>query len=286
MSARSFTKWVGGKGALLEQILPHLPHTFGHYYEPFVGGGALFWTLQPARATLSDANADLVATYVAVRDEVEAVIEALQPLRYAREEFEDIRRRFNACRQGLQQASLFGAPAPVSAATRAAWFLYLLRCGFNGLWRVNGDGEYNVTFGAYVNPTICDAVNLRACSAALAEVEILCADFTTVALRAAPGDLVYLDSPYVPVSATANFTTYTADGFGPRDFARLAATYRTLVERGVHVVASNSATEAAMSLYPGARFVQVMRSGGINCKAEKRGAVGEILAVRLAGGAT
>jgi DNA adenine methylase len=263
VNARNPLKWTGGKGKLVPSIRPHLPATFGRYFEPFCGGAALFWALRPERAVLSDANPHLITTYRVIRDDVEALIADLSTRRYDRAEFMATRERLNAGRE--------------TDVWRAATFIYINKTGFNGLWRVNGKGGCNVPFGDYDNPTICDADNLRACSAALHSVEIHCRGYEAVEAEAQPGDLVYLDPPYVPESKTANFTSYTAEKFGRDDQERLAAVFRRLVRRGVHCVLSNSDTETARRLYAGFYTVNLSRSGSINCKGEKRQRVGEIL---------
>jgi DNA adenine methylase len=144
---------------------------------------------------------------------------------------------------------------------------------------VNLSGQFNVPFGRYTNPTICDEANLRACSAALAGVELAVRDFAESLKLVRPGDVIYADSPYFPVSPTANFTAYTADGFGEQDQERLASEFRRLVDLGAYVVASNAAVPAVRKLYAGFRFVKTSRSGGVNCKATKRGAVPELIIV-------
>lgn len=268
--ARPFIKWAGGKVGLVAEIVRVLPPVFGRYFEPFAGGAALFWTLRPSRgAVLADANRDLVACYWSVRNEVDAVVEELRTLRCDRAVYEDVRRRFNTERT-------------MASAVRAAWFIYLNRCGFNGLFRVNRRGEFNVSFGRYTNPTILNEPLLRACSAALAGAKVVCQDFAVTCAQAVAGDLVYFDPPYVPASKTANFTGYTPGGFGPAERARYHATCDELVERGVHVVASNSNTVEALAFHRGARIVALSRSGGMNSNPKRRGRVAEILAVRLA----
>jgi DNA adenine methylase len=194
---------------------------------------------------------------------VEALIADLSTRRYDRAEFMATRERFNA-----------GEGSPV---WRAATFIYINKTGFNGLWRVNKSGGCNVPFGDYDNPKICDAENLRACWVALEGVSIECSGYASVEARAQPGDLVYLDPPYVPEAKTANFTGYTQDGFDALDQERLALLFRRLVSRGVHCVLSNSDTPTARELYAEFQIVSTSRSGAINSKGAKRGRVGEIV---------
>jgi DNA adenine methylase len=261
-------KWPGGKRALVERIAGLLPPTWGDYYEPFFGGGALFFALDPTRydrAFLSDANAELAGLYAAVRDDLEAVRAALQRL----QPDQVTRDAYNAVR----------AWRPTKPADRAARTLYLNHLCFNGLYRVNKAGEFNTSWGKKTSWTP-DYDGLRDASRALARARFSCGDFAEAVAGAKRGDVVYLDPPYVPVSATANFVAYTADGFGIADHVRVATTFEVLASRGVVVIASNADTPAVRALYgaiEGARFVEVKMNRTINCKADGKGPVGELL---------
>jgi DNA adenine methylase len=263
LRARPFLKWVGGKRQLLPALAAHAPVNFARYHEPFLGGGALFFHLRPRRAVLADTNARLVRTWRGVRDHVEDVIALLATYPHDRGFFEDMR------------------AMPIDAASDAevaAWFIYLNRTGFNGLYRVNRRNIFNVPFGSYTNPTICDAALLRAASGALAETELFVEDFAAVLHRAEPGDFVYFDPPYVPLSASSSFTGYTAGGFGMPEQARLRDTARALKARGVRVLLSNSSAPAVFSLYAeGFVATPVAAARAINCDATKRGSVTELL---------
>ncbi len=263
VDAHPMLKWPGGKGGLLADLQPLLPPTHGRYHEPFVGGAALFFATRPREALLSDANADLIGTYEAVRDDVDGVVYELSAMRYVEAEFYSAREEFNA--------------RNASPARRAALMIYLNRTCFNGLFRVNRSGAFNVPFGRYVNPRICDAANLRACSAALAGVRLAARSCWESLELVRPGDFVYLDSPYAPVSATANFTAYTAEGFDERDQERLAREFRRLVDLGAYVLASNADVPAVCELYSEFRIVKTSRGGGMNCKASARGRVPEVI---------
>jgi len=259
---RPFLKWAGGKRQLLPELRARMPATFGRYFEPFVGGGALFFDVAPKEATLADVNDRLIRTYRAVRDSVENVIGLLETYPYEREFFDRMR--------ALDVDSLGDVGV-------AAWFIYVNRAGFNGLYRVNRAGRFNVPFGRYTNPTICDAPTLRACSEALQGVELRVSDFA--ALGAVAGDFVYFDPPYVPLSATSSFTGYASGGFGLDDQRRLRGVARSLAERGVHVLLSNSSSPLVRDLYGGPPFVieEVNATRAINSKTEGRGAVKEVL---------
>jgi DNA adenine methylase len=259
---RPFVKWAGGKRQLLEQLRPLLPATFGRYFEPFAGGAALFFDLGRTDAVLADMNAELIDVYLAVRDHVDAVIEALRRYRYGEAHYYKAR---EADRGKL------------TLAQRAARTIYLNRTGYNGLYRVNRAGKFNVPMGRHTNPTLCDADNLQACARALSATDIRVADFEAVAAGAKAGDLVYFDPPYVPVSDTADFTSYVAGGFGLEQQRRLAGVFARLARRGVHAVLSNSDTKAVRDLYAGFRIESVQAARFINSRGGSRGKVGEVV---------
>ncbi len=261
--AKPFVKWVGGKRQLLPELRKRLPSSFGTYHEPFVGGGALFFDLAPSSAVLTDSNERLVRTYRAIRDDVESVIGVLTTYPHDQEFYEKLR-------------SL--DPDDADNAIVAAWFVYLNKCGFNGLYRVNKSGVFNVPFGDQKNPTICDADNLRACSAALQGVEIRHEHFANVLSRAKTNDLVYFDPPYVPLSASSNFTAYTSSGFDLSEQVKLRDVARELKRRGVHVLLSNSSAPLVETLYgDGFECSRVDASRAINSDGAKRGKVAEVI---------
>ena len=216
--ATPFVKWAGGKTSLLPELLKHVPGRLRRYHEPFVGGGALFFAVAPRRATLSDANGELVHCWRQVRDDVHGVLDALAGHVYERSRFEAVR--------ALD-------PLRLGPAERAARFIYLNKTCFNGLWRVNRAGRFNVPFGRYRNPTFHDPGLLLRASQALRGMQILRAPFEISLERALPGDFVYLDPPYDPVSQTSSFTSYTRDAFTWEDQKRLAAGCAALDRRGV-----------------------------------------------------
>lgn len=260
-------KWVGGKTRLLPEIAARLPRTYGRYFEPFCGGAAVFFHLAPRAAVIADRNADLIATYRAVAEDVEGVIRRLAIHREAHDE-----RHYYATRARWNDAGVAWTPLE-----RAAAFIYLNRTCYNGLYRVNRSGGFNVPMGRYKNPLICDADGLRASARALAGAEILCADYRVAVASARAGDLVYFDPPYDPVTPTANFVSYTADAFGPEDQRALARLAHQLVDKGVAVVLSNSDTAFVRSLYKGMRIDRVRCARAINCNADRRGDVDEVM---------
>ncbi len=265
---RPVLKWAGGKGRLLPELLARLPEGFAGYHEPFIGGGALFFALAGRVVShpvyLSDANPALIDVYRALRDDADGVIAVLQGHRYDRDHFYRVRAQ---------------RPEELSLSERAARVIYLNKTCYNGLYRENRAGQFNVPFGRYKNPTICDEPNLRAASAVLQGVDIACRPFSTVLDAAQPGDFVYFDPPYVPASATANFTAYHRHGFGPDDQRRLRDVFAALAARGVRAMLSNSDTPLVRELYAGFRVEQVLAARAVNSKANGRGKVAEVLAL-------
>ncbi len=270
--ARPVLKWAGGKGQLLPALLARLPESFAAYHEPFVGGGALFFALASqgriGPAFLSDANPSLIDVYLGLQTDVEAVIAALRQHVYDREHYYAVRAQ---------------APADLSLPERAARIIYLNKTCYNGLYRENRAGQFNVPFGRYVNPTICDEPNLRAAAAVLRGVDIACRPFTTVLEVARPGDFVYFDPPYDPLSPTANFTGYDRRGFGPDDQRRLRDVFAELGRRGVSAVLSNSDTPFVRELYAGLAMEQVFVGRAVNSRANGRGKVAEVIVVNGSG---
>ncbi len=263
--ARPFIKWAGGKGRLLSQYDPLFPDEIGDYHEPFMGSGAVFFHLRPriaGRAWLSDRIDELVSTFCAVRDDVEGVIRRLGAHVYEKERYYKVRAQ---------------NPARLSSAGLAARFIYLNRTGFNGLYRVNSKGGFNVPFGRYRNPTICNAEGLRLASAALEGAHIARRGFGELAGWATEGDFVYLDPPYHPLSKTSNFTSYTADRFVENAQRALAETCRALDAIGARFMLSNSDTPFVRSLYRGFDLKTVYAARAINSASARRGKIAEVV---------
>jgi len=256
-------KWAGGKGQLLWQLLPLLPEKgWKLYAEPFVGGGALFFHLRPPKALLIDSNAELINFYRVVRDDLESLLCDLEKHENTPEYYYRIR-------------SL--DPRELSSVARASRFLYLNKTAYNGLWRVNRQGKHNVPFGRYKNPKIADRENLLLVREALRGAEIVLGDFSLVLDYAGPGDFVYLDPPYYPLSGTARFTSYTAGAFGEAEQVRLAGVFRDLDKKGCLLMLSNSDTPAVHELYAGYHIQVVTARRSINCRASGRGPVNELV---------
>jgi DNA adenine methylase len=265
--AGPIVKWVGGKTRLLPELRARLPERFARYFEPFAGGAAMFFALAPADAVLADDNRDLIATYQAIADDVEAVIRRLELHRRHHDEahYYEVRARWN------------DRAVSWSAVDRAAAFIYLNKTCYNGLWRVNRSGAFNVPVGRYTDPPICVPEALRAAAAVLGRAELCHGDFRAVAATARRGDFVYFDPPYDPVTKTANFTSYTAGAFGDDHQRALADLARGLVARGVKIMLSNSDTPFVRSLYRGLRIDRVRCARAINSDASRRGDVDEVV---------
>jgi DNA adenine methylase len=272
--ARPLLKWAGGKRQLLPVLRRFYPATFKRYWEPFLGSGAVFFDLcargllDDRGATLIDRNLDLIACYRAVRDCPDEVIGELMRLARDHERrgaaaYYDVRDNvFNTQRAALR-GSTHGGPLTYTPAL-AAMFIYLNRTGYNGLFRLNASGEFNVPAGRYTNPRICDEQNLRRVSDALGRPGVALEQqrFEAVVDSAEAGDFLYVDPPYAPLSTTARFTSYTAEGFGRGEQERLRDVVVTLARRGCHVVMSNSTAADIVELYEGSRDV---RAAGLRC---------------------
>ena len=261
VEARPVLRWCGGKGDLLGGIIPEMPAEYGRLFVPFVGGAALVFALPGRVAYMSDANTHLINAYRCIRDNVEDVIAALQEHKSDDVYYYPLRDSFN---EG------YGDPL-----WRAAAFIYMNRVCFNGVCRYNRKGGFNVPWGKNFNATICDADNLRACSEVLQGVEIEADDFRAVEDKARPGDAVYLDPVYVEENKDS-FTGYWGK-WDDKDHADVAALFRRLVARGVHVLASNSDTAKVRELYDGFEMRTLTRANSINSKASARGGKSELL---------
>lgn len=267
--AAPVVKWVGGKRQLLDEIAPRLPKRITTYCEPFLGGGAVLFSLQPKNAIVNDLNADLMLVYEVIRDDVESLIAALEQHENTAEYFYHIR--------DLDRDK--EAYSKLSSVERASRTIYLNKTCYNGLFRVNASGEFNTPFGHYKNPNIVNAPVLRAVSEYLTEnnIQLFHMDFEEVLQQVPKGGFVYLDPPYDPVSDTASFTGYNRGGFGREQQERLRRCCDELAARGVRFLLSNSATSFIKELYTGYTVEIVHAKRAINSDASKRGAVEEVL---------
>lgn len=295
LPVRPFLKWAGGKRQLLDELRRFVPRAFRAYHEPFLGSGALFFDLwrrgclEGRRCRLTDVNRDLVGCYAALARDPDGVIAELRRLEVehagaGEEAYYRIRdERFNPLRRARGSNGGAGRAYPPSLA---AMLIYLNRTGYNGLFRLNARGDFNVPAGRYPRPKICDEATLRAAAAVIgsSHVALSEAPFWTVAGAAEPGDFVYFDPPYVPVSATARFTSYTPGSFSEADQRRLHAIVLQLAARGCAVVVSNSAAPLVAELYgsresaeAGLRIYRVTARRAINSHAGRRGRVHEVI---------
>ena len=275
--AGPIVKWAGGKSRLLAQLRPLLPpavHRRRHL-EPFLGGGALFFSEQPTRAVLTDVNESLIGAYLAVRDDLSALLQHLQRLaeQHSQAHYYHVRDRYN---QGSMEPT-----------AKAAAFLYLNRTCFNGLHRVNRKGEFNVPFGRYAKPRIVQRDTLQQASRLLQHATVERSNAPAASLQARgfehvletanPGDFVYFDPPYVPLSSSSSFTSYAKQGFGPDDQRRLRDVMRALDRRGCCVMLSNSDTPITRELYQGFRIDTVAAPRAISCNVRTRKPVTELV---------
>lgn len=267
-------KWAGGKNQLLNAYSSLFPDSFKAYHEPFVGGCALYFHLynrgRITKAYLNDCNSELINLYLCIRDELQDLIEELK--KYETHKLSKV--HYYKVRNYDREPEVFARFTNVQRAARA---LYLNKTCYNGLYRVNSKGQFNVPFGHYKNPTVLDESNLRAVNGAFADSSITCLDFEVAAAAANPGDFIYFDPPYHPVSATASFTSYTENSFSFQDQQRLANTFRELDKKGCFVMLSNSYVEPIIELYEGCRMEKIMARRAINCQGNRRGSVPEIV---------
>jgi len=261
-----FVKWAGGKSQLLSQISDFLPHHFDLYFEPFVGGGAVFFHLRPRKAVISDANFDLINAYRVIRDDIDSLraeLDEFQEKRISRRLYE-LHRKKN--------------PDKLSKVERAARFIFLNKTCYNGLYRVNRKGDFNVPFGKYSRmPKLYEGENLTEVKKLLGGTEIEYASYETALGRASKGDFVYLDPPYSPDPKSQGFTSYTKESFSEVDQTRLAARFKDSDRRGCLLMLSNSDTRHVRSLYADFTIERVKAGRMINCIGSERTGYNELL---------
>lgn len=254
--AKPILKWAGGKTQMLGDLLPKVPTSYGRYIEPFFGGGAMFFALQPENAVIADSNPELINMYREVADHVENVIQWLK-------RYENTSEMFYAVR------SQDWTTLPKAEA--AARTIFLNKTCFNGLYRVNKQGQFNVPYGKYKSPKICDEAGLRAASEALKKTDILCSDYLLVLEHCArPGDFVFLDPPYLPISEYADFKRYTKEQFYEEDHIELAKMIMTLHERGCHIILTNSNHPLVHELYAPFNIDVIQTKRHISCNGSTR----------------
>lgn len=266
-----FLKWAGGKRQLLHEIRKYIPKKMNRYFEPFIGAGAVLFELQPQNAIISDINSELVNVYKVIKHEHEELIVHLKKHAHLHN-----REYFYEIRALDREQEKYGKLSPVEKAAR---MIYLNKTCFNGLYRVNSKGQFNVPFGQYVNPQIVNEGVLQAVHDYLSYYDVMIwnKDFADVVQDAKEGDFVYFDPPYDPVSDTSSFTSYSLDGFNRNDQIRLRDVCLELDRRGCKFLLSNSATDFIKELYDGFHIELVSATRTINSVASKRGKIDEVL---------
>jgi DNA adenine methylase len=269
--AKPFLKWAGGKRQLIAKIQEFVPSGFNHYFEPFVGGGAVLFALQPDKAVISDRNEELINCYRVIKNEVEALIEQLE-----QHKVQNTKDYYYQIRQLDREIEFADRYCQV---TRAARIIYLNKTCYNGLFRVNSQGQFNVPYGKYADPAIVEPEVLRGVSEYLNRnhVQIFNIDFEAAVTEARSGDFVYFDPPYDPVSETASFTKYGAKGFGREEQERLRDVFDRLDRKGCHLLLSNAHTDFIQELYQGYHCAIVSATRAINSNTKKRGRINEVL---------
>ncbi|MBI2636279.1 DNA adenine methylase [Candidatus Peregrinibacteria bacterium] len=263
VKAEPFVKWAGGKRQLLPELRKYIPTYFDRYIEPFVGGGALFFDLLPDRAVLNDSNDELINAYLVIRDNVDELIENLEKYKYCPDLYYELREQ---------------DPSRLDSVSLSARFIYLNKCCFNGLYRVNKAGKFNVPIGSYVNPRICDSEKLRAVSCALQDSIIECSDYKEILYKyARKGDFIYIDPPYHPISKYSDFKRYTKEFFYEEDQCALKDIILDLKKCGCSVVASNSYCDFVLELYKDFQIEIVETKRYINKHAAGRNAIQEVI---------
>ncbi|MFP3951912.1 MAG: DNA adenine methylase [Candidatus Bathyarchaeia archaeon] len=270
--AKPILKWAGGKRSLLSEITSLFPSDYKErkYHEPFIGGGAVFFEIKPESGSINDINSRLMNFYKVVRDKPKKLVKTAKQYKHDEDEYYKQRDRFNE--------------PNIPDVEEAALLLYLNKIGFNGLYRENSDGEFNVPFGRYKNPTIVPEKRIRKASKILQNVEIFNRDFEYIVDYSEEGDLCYFDPPYLPVSDTADFTSYSKDGFSYQDQLRLRDACIRLDEKGVFFVLSNSYVEPLIEKYEETdsfRILTVQANRSINSDASNRGPINEILVTNI-----
>ncbi len=264
--AYPFLKWAGGKRQIIGELLKRMPKKYNRYFEPFIGGGALFFTIQPDNAYISDINSELINVYKVIADNVQELTTDLKQHKNSKEYFFEIR--------NIDRTEKYKEWSDVQKASR---LIYLNRTCFNGLYRVNAKGEFNVPFGKYSNPRIVDEENLINCSKILRNTQIETADFSEMLHLVQKNDFLYLDPPYHPLNETSAFTSYTKEGFNASMQERLRDFCSDLDRKGAFFMLSNSNTKLINELYKGFNKSIVHATRAINSDASKRGKVEEVV---------
>ncbi len=272
--AKPFLKWVGGKTQLLTQLDALFPQKYNSYFEPFIGGGAVFFALNPKKAHINDVNKTLVQTYKNIKENVDELIKSLRKIEKdfisknteeRKEFYYSIREKYNSL--------------PAVDFKKSLYFLFFNKTAFNGVYRENSKGGFNVPMGSYTNPKIVDEENLRLVSETLSHTKITSGSFADAVKNAKAGDFVYFDPPYHPLSETSSFTSYSKDSFSMDDQIKLRDLFVELDKKGVYVMLSNSSAPFIKEIYSGYKQIPVYASRMINSKSDRRGKISEVVIV-------
>jgi DNA adenine methylase len=264
---KPFMKWAGGKRQILNILVENMPKKYNRYYEPFIGGGALFFYIMPDNAYISDINPELINLYEVVRDNFEGLINDLKKHKNDEDYYYKLR--------NVDRTKAYTKWSKVRKASRT---IYLNKTCFNGLYRMNSKGQFNVPFGFYKNPKIVDGYNLKACSLLLQNTEIVLGSFLEIENRVKEGDFVYFDPPYVPINQTSSFTKYYKDDFDYDMQFELKELCDRISKKKVNFMLSNSYTEFVEKLYKKSYdFKKIKAIRAINCKGNKRGKINEVI---------
>ncbi|MEK9156739.1 MAG: DNA adenine methylase [Patescibacteria group bacterium] len=270
--ARPFLKWVGGKGQLLPELLKRVPESFGTYFEPFLGGGAVYFALKPKKAVLNDLNDHLITSFRVIKNDTSALIRRLKKIEkdFLEKDYDERKKMFLRLRDKFNIEKL-------DSLERSALMIFLNKTCFNGMYRENSKGGFNVPFGKYQNPKICDSENLENVSKILKGAKLIAKSFSAAVKDAKKGDFVYFDPPYLPISKTSSFTSYYEADFALQEQIELRDLFADLAKRGVYVMASNAHSSVIKDLYKDFKIYTVLAGRSINSKGDKRGKIKEYI---------
>ena len=275
--AKPFVKWAGGKSRVADEIASYFPDKalFGRYYEPFLGSAALYFKVSPQKGRLNDKNKTLINTYLSVKQDPDGLIKELLNLQ---KQYFSLNTESDKKQMYLEKRDEFNLCKTQTSLKSSALFIFLNKTGFNGMYRENLSGNYNIPFGRHNKPLICDADNIRVVSSHLKDIDLTSGSYEEAVKDAKKGDLVYLDPPYYPLtSQETNFNEYQAGGFGVKDQEELRDVYKDLADRGCYVVMSNSNCDEIKKLYKDFNIQYIKVARAINSNGKKRNKIDEVV---------